>query len=244
MTRSSSKDQKRPAPLELRRRQSSINLRNQILDAAEELFAEIGYDGTSIRDVANEAGVRLALVSYHIGNKDVLFDEVIARRASVLADLRNGMLDEALRRTGGAPLAIEDIVSGYVFPFVERSSRGGKGWSNYTRLVARLANSPQWDGIIGKYYDNVARRYIEELGRALPALDQLEVMHRFSFMIGTMLAIVAEPGRVERLSRQKVAADDLETIFQSMLPFLAAGFRCLPPAARSASKKAAAVNLG
>lgn len=239
----------RPSPkkqlvsLDLKRRQSSIVMRNEILDAAEELFAEIGYDGTSIRDIANMAGVRLALVSYHVGNKEAIFDGVIARRASVLADLRNEMLDNALRRANGAPLPIEDIVTGYVFPFVERSSHGGKGWNNYIRLVARLANSPQWDAIIGKYYDDVARRYIEEFGRALPALDHLEVMHRFSFMIGTMLAIVSEPGRVERLSKRQVAADNLETIFQSMLPFLAAGFRSLPPASRSVSAKANAIKM-
>ncbi len=226
-----------PAAVPNTRRQSSIKTRCRILDAAEELFAEVGYDGTSIRDVSEKAGVRLALVAYHVGSKETLFDQVIARRASVLAELRMKLLDEALERRSGAPLSVEEIVSCYMLPFVERSGHGGKGWSNYTHLVARLANAPQWDAVIGKYYDPVARRFIAEFKRTLPILDELEILHRFSFMIGAMLAILAEPGRVERLASKGLAADNLDTIFQSALPFLAAGFRCLPPPRHPGSKK-------
>lgn len=142
-----------------------------------------------------------------------------------MAELRNAFLDAALARTRGAPLSIEEIVTGYVHPFVERSSHGGSGWKHYAQLVARLANSPRWGVVISKHYDEVARRYLREMHRALPDLDDLEIHHRFSFMVGTMLAIVAEPERVERLSDQRISANDLEDIFASMLPFLAAGFR-------------------
>lgn len=211
------------------RRQSSLKTRCRILDAAEELFAEVGYDGTSIRDVSEKAGVRLALVAYHVGNKETLFDQVIARRASVLGEVRMKLLENSLRKNKGAPLTVEEIITCYVSPFIQRSGDGGKGWRNYTHLVARLANAPNWDLVIGKYYDPVARRFIVEFRRALPTLNEIETLHRFSFMMGVMLAIIAEPGRVERLSENTVAADDLDTIFRSALPFVAAGFRCLPP---------------
>lgn len=211
------------------RRRSSLKTRIRILDAAEALFAEVGYDGASIRDVSDKAGVRLALVAYHVGNKESLFDQVIARRATVLADLRLKLLESLLRKNNGAPLTVEEIITCYVSPFVERSSHGGHGWSNYTHLVARLANAPKWDAVIGKYYYGVARRFITEFQRTLPTLDEIEVVHRFSFMMGVMLAILAEPGRVKRLSSNSAAADDIDTIYHSALPFVAAGFRCLPP---------------
>ena len=41
----------------------------RILAAAEELFAEAGYEGTSIRQIALKAGVPVALISYHFGGK-------------------------------------------------------------------------------------------------------------------------------------------------------------------------------
>lgn len=218
-----------PAAAPSARRQSSLKTRSRILDAAEELFAEVGYDGTSIRDVSEKAGVRLALIAYHVGSKETLFDQVIARRATVLAELRMKSLESSLRKNNGAPLTVEEIITCYAAPFVERSSHGGRGWSSYTHLVARLWNAPQWDSVIGKYYDDVARRFVKEFRRTLPTLSEIETLHRFSFMIGVMLAILAEPRRVERLSRNSVAADDIDMIFRSALPFVAAGFRCLPP---------------
>lgn len=224
-----SHDHQTSASLPTARRGSSLKTRIRILDAAEALFAEVGYDGASIRDVSENAGVRLALVAYHFGNKEGLFDQVIARRATVLADLRLKLLETSLRKHSGAPLTVEEIITCYMSPFVDRSSHGGQGWSNYTHLVARLANAPKWDAVIGKYYYGVARRFITEFHRTLPTLDEIEIVHRFSFMMGVMLAILAEPGRVQRLSSNSEATDDIDTIYHSALPFVAAGFRCLPP---------------
>ena len=48
--------------------------RTAILDAAEAQFAHRGYDGVNLRAIAREAGVDVALASYHFGKKEDLFD--------------------------------------------------------------------------------------------------------------------------------------------------------------------------
>ena len=53
----------------------------RILDAAESLFSIRGYHGVSLRDIATQAGVQVALTHYHFGAKDDLFGGVIDRRA-------------------------------------------------------------------------------------------------------------------------------------------------------------------
>ena len=53
----------------------------QILEAAENLFAQKGFDGTSVRDIAEEAGVNLAMISYYFGSKEKLFEAMFAYRA-------------------------------------------------------------------------------------------------------------------------------------------------------------------
>ncbi|MDR0265605.1 MAG: TetR family transcriptional regulator [Sphingobacterium sp.] len=45
-----------------------------ILLAAERLFATKGFDGTSVRDIANEANVNVAMINYYFGSKDKLLD--------------------------------------------------------------------------------------------------------------------------------------------------------------------------
>lgn len=136
-------------------------------------------------------------------------------------------LDSARARATDAPIPLRDLVAGYVWPFVERSANGGQGWKNYALLVARLANSPDWAKVISDHYDAVARQYVAEFRRALPTVSDEDVFHAFSFMVGTMLALVAEPRRVESLSLGKYRSDNLERVFTTMLPFLVGGFEAL-----------------
>lgn len=74
-----------------------MDKRSQIINAAEELFAEKGFDGTSVRDIAHAAGVNLAMISYYFGSKEKLFEALVDSRsgytAGVLEELAN---DESL----------------------------------------------------------------------------------------------------------------------------------------------------
>lgn len=54
----------------------------RILEIAEKLFAENGYDGTSIRKISKEAGINIAMISYYFGSKDKLLSSLIEYRNS------------------------------------------------------------------------------------------------------------------------------------------------------------------
>ena len=58
--------------------------KEQILEASEELFAEFGYTGTTVRHLAKKAGVNIAMISYYFGSKEQLFAELVEYRASFL----------------------------------------------------------------------------------------------------------------------------------------------------------------
>jgi AcrR family transcriptional regulator len=68
-----------------------MDKRSQILGAAEHLFAEKGFEGTSVRDIAHLAGVNLAMISYYFGSKEKLFEALVEHRSGytvgVLEDL-------------------------------------------------------------------------------------------------------------------------------------------------------------
>lgn len=53
----------------------------QIMEAAEKLFADKSFDGTSVRDIAEMAGVNLAMISYYFGSKEKLFEAMFAHRS-------------------------------------------------------------------------------------------------------------------------------------------------------------------
>src|SRR5918998_1570320 len=79
--------------------------RGAVLDAARARFAAHGYDGTRLRDVAADAGVDVALVSYHFGSKDGLFAAALAPGVNparlvedVLRDGIDGLGERLVRR--------------------------------------------------------------------------------------------------------------------------------------------------
>ena len=54
--------------------------KEKILAAADKLFVEKGYDATSVRELAQEAGVNIAMISYYFGSKEHLLEAMILRR--------------------------------------------------------------------------------------------------------------------------------------------------------------------
>lgn len=67
----------------------------QILQVAERLFAEKGFDGTSIRDIAKEASINIAMVSYYFGSKELLLESIILFRISgIKLELDNLLLQD------------------------------------------------------------------------------------------------------------------------------------------------------
>src|ERR1700676_2110047 len=86
--------------------------KERILNAAERLFARHGFYGISVRDITEEAGVDVALVSYHFGGKRELFTAVFQRRAELLNPERLAMLEGGRRAALPRVPTMEDIVKG------------------------------------------------------------------------------------------------------------------------------------
>lgn len=63
-----------------------IDKKDHILNIAEELFAEQGYEGTSTRMLAQKAGVNVAMISYYFGSKEKLFEALVDRKTAVLRE--------------------------------------------------------------------------------------------------------------------------------------------------------------
>ncbi len=75
-----------------------VDKRLHILETAEQLFAEKGFDGTSVRDIASRAHVNLAMISYYFGSKEKLFNALIEWRADATHNVLNELaFDDTLK---------------------------------------------------------------------------------------------------------------------------------------------------
>ncbi|EPY13373.1 MULTISPECIES: TetR/AcrR family transcriptional regulator [Paenibacillus] len=77
--------------------QDTNDVKAKILGAAKKLFARNGFEGTSVRQICEEAGVALALVSYHFGGKEkvfyALFESSIPNYATAIYTLQDPEAD-------------------------------------------------------------------------------------------------------------------------------------------------------
>ena len=83
----------------------------QIIEAAEKLFAAKGFNGTSVRDIAEAADVNLAMISYYFGSKDKLFEAMFAYRSNFFKLQLESMLEN---KELGPMQKMEQLIDQYI----------------------------------------------------------------------------------------------------------------------------------
>jgi len=85
-----------------------IDKRDYILDVAERVFSEKGFDGASTRLISGEAGVNMAMLNYYFGSKEGLFLEIFERKISSFQNiLQNLGNDDSISAWGKMEQYIE-----------------------------------------------------------------------------------------------------------------------------------------
>lgn len=199
--------------------------RSAILTAAEECFANEGLHGTSIRDIANVARVPPGLVLYYFATKDDLYQEIFRYRSTDLGEIRERRL-AALQRVSGRP-ELREVLDAMVRPLIElKNDPGGVA---YARLIAREVADPSEAsrGIIRKTLDPIARRFLEVLVQTVPDLPEYKVHWAYHFLIASLIWIMANTGRIRRLSEGRCDVNDVEATIREIVDFFASGIEGL-----------------
>jgi AcrR family transcriptional regulator len=213
--------------------------RTRILDAAEELFMQHGFEGTSMRLLTAKAEVNLAAVNYHFGSKDALIEALFRRRLDPMNAARLAALEKLESDSAGRPLAAEGIIRAFVgesLRMIEDSRSGGR---NFIRLLGRTYTEPAKSirALIGQMYAPTIERYKAALERALPQMPRDELVWRMHFMFGTLSYTLAATDAVQLIAGAKPEdRHDARLLEDRLTAFLAAG---LAAPLKTAVKKAA-----
>jgi AcrR family transcriptional regulator len=194
-----------------------------ILDAAERLFAEHGYEGASVRDIAAAAGAQIASISFHHGGKETLFERVVERRASELSGLRLDAL--AALKLSNRPVTLEDLLSAFLRPYLEKAAGGDAQWLAYARLVAMVSADARWHRISERCFDPVAARFIDEIAGLFPEADKSRVAVAFVFSVSAMLSLSTSRWRIAALSPGGSTDEAMDEFADVLVRFCEAGLR-------------------
>ena len=198
----------------------ALQRRQNILLAAERLFAQHGFHGVSMRDIATEARVPVALVSYHYGTKQDLYHAIFESWLPTV-EQRRAMLDQA---TAGAQVpTLEAILDAFIRPLVAMNHDPAGQY--FAKMAARdLASpTPESEQAQREYFDPMAHAFIDALQRLFPKRTRADVAWCYQFMLGAVLHHLSDV-RIERLSGGTATAADPARA-PMLVAFVAAGFR-------------------
>lgn len=218
---------------------ANTDTKTRILDTAERLFAQKGFDAVSLRNIIASAKVNLAAVHYHFGSKQALVHSVIARRLRPINGERLTNLTEARAKSGRRPLKLERVLDCLFRPLF-RVQADPKAGPTFARLVGRVMGERN-EGL-HKFMMGELAEVIIQFGAAfeaaLPGLTKEEADWRSHFMAGAMAHTLCNADLLVRFTGTDADASDYESTVRRLIDFTAAGFRAkVSPPTRPRKKK-------
>ena len=203
---------------------SDKQTRERILQVAEKLFSENGFEGTSLRAITAAADVNLAAVHYHFGSKIGLLQAAVRRRVDPVNRERLRRLDAAIAAAGGDTPPVEAILDAFVRPTVEAMQDfDAQHLMGFFQIMHSREVDPEF---FRDTFGEVLQRF-SILSDALPHLTPDEMSWRFHFLVGSLMqsfnrrVLEVHPGLDDWQTDERVDA---------LVAYAAAGFRA--PATR------------
>ncbi len=201
---------------------TQFSTKDRILGAAEELFAQHGFGGTSLRQVTSRADVNIAAVNYHFGSKENLVTEVFRRRMDEMSAQRLARLRQARAE---APGELEPILAAFVRPALALA-QDRHGGGAFIRVIAR-AYAEKNDGLrkfLSEQYGHVLREFGKAIAGCVPELSKEQLYWRLDFVAGALTYAMADFGLIKRPAGVS-EADHRERAAQELIRFASAGLK-------------------
>jgi AcrR family transcriptional regulator len=212
-------------------REARSDTKDRILNAAERLFAELGFEGTSLRKITTAAGVNLAAVNYHFQSKDQLIQALVVRNIVPVNLVRFQLLDRIEAEHAAGPLPLDDVVEAFIAPMLII-----RGRPCVPRLLGMLFSQPA-DFVtktMTPAVQEVIDRFRPALMRALPGARLPDVALGMHFAIGSMAHFLVAGKMLAAISGGQMNEPDSGLILKRMVRYVSAGLRALAEEEKSA----------
>lgn len=202
-----------------------METRAQLLDAAEQLFAERGYAATSLRAITNLAGVNLAAVNYHFQSKENLLCSVVRWRIAPINRRRLEQLKAAESQAGGGPVPVDLILHALIEPVFE-SADGHSGLGvHFPRLIGRLYSESLTclEELYESEFSEVFSRFVDALAKSLPGRPRDDLFWAVQFTMGMLVHVLMTGARIGLCTAGHCEVESADVLVQRLVRFAEAG---------------------
>ena len=203
-----------------------IDTKNRILNSAEILFAEHGFNETSLRIITSVADVNLAAVNYHFGSKKILIQAVIDRYFISFTEYLEK--EFAKYENSEKKLTTRALLESLVEPILKLNEIRPEGASTFMRSLGRAYTESQGHLklFLTEKYGYLLIQFTVLVNQANPELDSREMFWRLHFMLGTFVFALAGQRALSDIAEadfnEKV---DVTGIVHHLIPFLTAAMQ-------------------
>lgn len=201
--------------------------KRKLLDAAEQLFADHGFEAVSVRDITQLAKTNVAAVNYHFGSRDALLGLVMMRYMVPVTEERMARLETIERKWPGKAAPLEEIIDAIVRPLVGQVKKSELSERLFYKLMGRIF-SQQGDGLPAQIEDQlrqVIERFTRAFAKALPSVAAEDLTWRIHFLAGGMIHMLTHQDVLHRLSNGVSGTPTMEATLSRFIRFSAAGMR-------------------
>ena len=200
-----------------------MSTKNKILDAAENLFAIQGFNGTSLREITSRAEVNLAAVNYHFGSKKELIKSVMSRYMNELSPRLESSLVNICEQEN---LTLLEVFSAFIEPLLSLNEFKENGTSNFLQLLGRGYSDSQgflrW--FLTTQYPGVINNFVKAVQKAYPELTAEEMFWRLHFTMGTVVFTMSSSDALIDIAKSDFDKTmDIAGVIKKVIPYVAAG---------------------
>jgi AcrR family transcriptional regulator len=185
----------------------------QIIETAEQLFAERGFDGTSVRDIADEAGINVAMISYYFGSKEKLMEALFELRVgSVKMRIESLIKDESLSPIEKVNMLIDEHIERVMLKPCFQKVMQGVLVTNKNPAILKAANNVKLRSIA------VVAELIKDGQKKGIFKKKIDVVLMLNTMVGTASqSIMSMEYYKEFNNQQDMPDEEFKNIFKRRL---------------------------
>ncbi|HSP42835.1 MAG TPA: TetR family transcriptional regulator [Luteolibacter sp.] len=201
--------------------------KQQLLEAAERLFAERGFEAVSVRDITKLAGANVAAVNYHFGDRENLVLLVISRLVDPVTEERMARLESVEKKWSGKSAPVEEILDALTRPLATAKRKSLLPETMHHRLLGRIFSLPPeiWPDLSAERMRQMTGRFMRALGKSLPTVPAEELVWRMHFTMGGMAHMLLLDALPDKTGKAQAAAVGLDAMIGRFIRFAAAGLR-------------------
>lgn len=215
----------------------SDTARTLLLDTAERLFAEQGYEGTGVRQIAEQAGVNLGAIHYYWGSKQALCRDTLERRLVPVLSERTERIEGVVSGQG----SLADLLDASHRPSLLAGGATPEESEAFRRFYGRMLFDPSPDvqAILAALLDRFATRFVGLLRDRCPDLTDDEFYWRVTFLYGAFLYAHTQHTRTTALWGDRFNRTDFSAAADYLTRFLEGGLLAPPVRPRGTRRRAA-----